>query len=409
MGDVIEEGDYVVLVKNFDSGNMKIIPATNGPVVHYGKLHFNPSPLIGAQFGQVFEIKGDTMEPVDNFEDFDIELSDIVAQRMSTINVKSQFSQEKIIKKKKKKAHANVVTVMKPTLLHINEMLFARDKIGGLRADVLGQIITLSNVQSGSKCVILDHNLGMITSAVLSRILPDGVCIQVVSDHESMNTTRKTVNMLNIKETECKDHLLAITIRDLHKVSKGIETFEQDNDILQNQCKEHLERLAYRSGASFKPASDDVKRTKLEPEMGEKLQKVLLKKAANREQRNRERILAKKYLRQSIDSLIIVVQNDHPIQILKMLFPFLAPSRQFVIFSDMIEPLVECQQHLKLNTLAISMQLSESWLRRYQVLPDRTRPEMNAMGYGGYILSGIKAYWGQPAIAADALMQDEST
>lgn len=409
MNDVIREGDYVVLVKNFDSGNKKIITATNGPLVHYGKLHFDPTPLVGAKFGQVFEIVGSTMKLVENFEDYDNELSDIVAQKMTTFNVKSQFSQEKIIKKKKRKGHANVVTLMKPTLLHINEMLFARDKIGGLRADILSQILTLSGVQDGSKCLVFDHNLGMITSAVMSRILPNGVCIQVQPDHEHIFTTRKTMNMLNIKESDCADQILAITLRDLHKVCESIETFEQDNDILQNRLREHLERLSHHDKEVGRD-SDNVKRSKLDPETVDKLRQTMLRKDSNREQRNRERLLAAQYLRQrSLDSLIIVVQNDHPLYILEKLYPFIAPSRQFVIFSDMTEPLIECQQYLKSNCLAISMQVSESWLRHYQVLPDRTRPEMNTTGYGGYLLSGTKAYFGKLESTRAEMMQAESS
>ena len=33
--------------------------------------------------------------------------------------------------------------------------------------------------------------------------------------------------------------------------------------------------------------------------------------------------------------------------------------------------------------------LTETWLRNYQVLPDRTHPEVLMSGGGGYILSGI--------------------
>lgn len=39
---------------------------------------------------------------------------------------------------------------------------------------------------------------------------------------------------------------------------------------------------------------------------------------------------------------------------------------------------------------AVAMELQESWLREYQVLPGRTHPTMQTSGSGGYILSGIK-------------------
>lgn len=36
------------------------------------------------------------------------------------------------------------------------------------------------------------------------------------------------------------------------------------------------------------------------------------------------------------------------------------------------------------------MDLSENWLRDYQVLPQRTHPNMQMHGTSGYIFSGIK-------------------
>jgi len=36
--------------------------------------------------------------------------------------------------------------------------------------------------------------------------------------------------------------------------------------------------------------------------------------------------------------------------------------------------------------------ITESWLRRYQVLPGRMHPMMNASGSGGFILHAIKVY-----------------
>lgn len=400
MTDLINEGDHVVLMKSFDSGNMKIVQVQKERVVHYGKLHFDPSPLAGARYGNVFEIKEGKMTKVDNFEKYDSELSELMSSKMSTFNEKNQFSQEKILKKKKKKIYSNVVTAIKPNLLLVNEMLFAREKIGGLRADILAQVITLSNMQNGYKCLILDHNLGMITSAVMSRILPDGVCIQLLQDYEVIQTTRKTMNMLNIKEDNCIKNLCSITIRDMYKVYKSIDSFVYEGEILELRNRAHLDRLAQMQGdqkceVSKKPKFD----SECDPPnktiaSTEQLQQTLLKKEINRELRQRERVEAAIHLKdRSLDTIIIVVQNDHPLPVLKMMYHFLAHSRQFVIYSDTVGPLLDCHQYLKTNSLAVSLNISESMLRRYQVLPDRTRPEMNASGYGGYLLSGTKAFF----------------
>jgi tRNA (adenine-N(1)-)-methyltransferase non-catalytic subunit len=397
MAEAIKEGDYVVLVKVFDSGNMKIIPVIKDSTVYYGKLRFNPKALIDSTYGTIFEIKGDKMIKVENFEDYDNELTEVVSEKMSTFNEKSQFSQEKIVRKKKRKCHANIVTVIKPTLVLLNEMLFARDKIGGLRVDILAQILTLSNVQNGSKCLVLDHNLGLITSAVASRILPQGVCIHLLQDYEVLYTARKTMNMLNIREADWPENILSITIRDMYKIFKGVDRFEYEDGVLQARADEQLSRLAKRFESLSSEPCDATKRVKLDKTThnDDQVLKDIEKKDSNRINRHRERALAAKHLKErSLDSLILVVQNDHPLPLVKLLFPFLAPSRQFVIYSDITDSLIECQQYLKSNSLAVSLQLSQSWMRKYQVLPDRTRPEMNATGYGGFLLSGTKAHYG---------------
>lgn len=387
MDNKVNEGDHVVLMKSFDSGNMKIVDANKNNEIHYGKLHFNVDPLIGAEYGSVFRIEGRNMIRVENFEEYDNKLSEDVSGNLITFHEKTQFSKEKILKKKKKKSHSNVVTLMKTNLTLINEMLFARDKIIGLRADVLSQVITLANLQCGSKCLVLDHNLGMITSAIMSRIIPGGVCIQLLPDYEALQTTRKTMQMLNVCESSRDLGLKSITIRDLYKIIKGIDDFNYEGNILNQRNKIHLKRLDELRN------DRDTKKQKLDltDEDARQIQNNLLKKEVNRDLRQRERVDAAHHLKsRSIDSVIIVVQNDHPVKLLEMMLHFLSPSRQFVIYSDTVEPLLDCYQYLKKNSLAIGLSISDSWFRSYQVLPDRTRPEMNTTGYGGYLLNGTK-------------------
>lgn len=383
----------MVLMKSFDSANVKIIPIIKDTLIHYGKLHFDPTPLIGECFGSIFEIKDKSMTKVDDFEKFNNELSENVSSRLSSIKDKSAFSQEKIIKKKKQRNHSNIVTVMRPTVLLINEMFYSRDKIGGMRPDILAQLMTFSNIQNGSRCLIVDHNLGMVLSAVMSRILPDGICIQLVQGKEMIQTTRRTMNMLNIRESDHLDSLFAISIRDFYKVSKDVDSFVYENNILRAQRQEHLARLS-QLAHSKRDVEKDEKMIERESTT-EQLQQTLIKKDASREMHNKERIEASRHLKtRSLDSLILVAQYDHPLSLLKLTYPFLAPSKQFVIYSDTISPLLECHEYLKSNSLAVSLNLSESWLRKYQVLPDRTRPEMNISGYGGYLFSGTKALYG---------------
>ena len=90
----------------------------------------------------------------------------------------------------------------------------------------------------------------------------------------------------------------------------------------------------------------------------------------------------------NMDGLIIAAKQ-HPTNILLHLMKYLAPSRPFVVFSSYKEPLMDAYFAVKETGKAVFVTLTETWLRNYQVLPERTHPEVLMSGGGGYILSGI--------------------
>ena len=90
----------------------------------------------------------------------------------------------------------------------------------------------------------------------------------------------------------------------------------------------------------------------------------------------------------NMDGLIIAAKQ-HPTSILLHLIKYLAPSRPFVVFSSYKEPLMDAYFAVKETGKTVLVTLTETWLRNYQVLPDRTHPEVLMSGGGGYILAGI--------------------
>lgn len=58
--------------------------------------------------------------------------------------------------------------------------------------------------------------------------------------------------------------------------------------------------------------------------------------------------------------------------------------------------------HLRTEAAAVQLQLSETWMREYQVLPQRTHPLMTMSGTGGYLLTGykVRSIFGKGALAA---------
>lgn len=86
---------------------------------------------------------------------------------------------------------------------------------------------------------------------------------------------------------------------------------------------------------------------------------------------------------------LIVASRFHPTPLLLSLLDFVAPSRPFVVYCQYKEPLLECYTKLRERGGVINLRLSETWLRNYQVLPDRSHPKLLMSGGGGYLLSGF--------------------
>lgn len=55
-----------------------------------------------------------------------------------------------------------------------------------------------------------------------------------------------------------------------------------------------------------------------------------------------------------------------------------------------MKPLCDLFTQFREWNMAVNLKFSEAWFRSYQVLPQRTHPEVMMSGSGGYILSGIK-------------------
>uniref|UniRef100_A0A8D0GRJ5 tRNA (adenine(58)-N(1))-methyltransferase non-catalytic subunit TRM6 n=1 Tax=Sphenodon punctatus TaxID=8508 RepID=A0A8D0GRJ5_SPHPU len=86
---------------------------------------------------------------------------------------------------------------------------------------------------------------------------------------------------------------------------------------------------------------------------------------------------------------LIVASRFHPAPLLVSLLEFVAPSRPFVAYCQYKEPLLECYTKLREKGGVVNLKLSETWLRNYQVLPERSHPKLMMSGGGGYLLSGI--------------------
>uniref|UniRef100_A0A4W6E0G3 tRNA (adenine(58)-N(1))-methyltransferase non-catalytic subunit TRM6 n=1 Tax=Lates calcarifer TaxID=8187 RepID=A0A4W6E0G3_LATCA len=396
----IKEGDYVVLKRGDIYKAMQIQPRKK---VIFEKQWFFLDNAVGQLYSTTFEIvSGGNLQPqkhkdaesasdakeagtdnrniVDDGKSQKLTRDDIetlkeqglkgqeiiqqLVENSSTFRVKTEYAQDKYIKKKKKK-YESTVTILKPSCRILAMMYHGREpgKICHLRYDTLAQMLTLANIHAGSKVLVFETCAGLVLGAVMERMGGYGSVIQmypgggpVRAGVESFGFPAHFHDMLHEFPICHVNALLAGTLDTTAKDANAGRT------CLFYKKKKKKMFIAYSKLAQEKKVKLEEKRRKLAAA------------AALLEGRN-------------ADGLVIA-SRFHPCPVLMGLLKFLSPSRPFVVFSQYKEPLIECYTKLKEHGGAVNLRLTDTWLRHYQVLPNRTHPLLLMSGGGGYVLSG---------------------
>lgn len=176
----------------------------------------------------------------------------------------------------------------------------------------------------------------------------------------------------------------------------------KEEEKKEEETEEEKEKARKKAAEEKRKKEEDIKRKKAE----EKRKKEEAKRRKMDDFRKRKRkaedetrikneefeelkstVKALELLEEKMDGLIIASKH-HPTNIAMKLIDFLKPSRCFAVFSLYREPLTELYHKLRRRGGIVNMYFTEAWVRRFQIIPDRTHPEMNMDGTGGYILTG---------------------
>lgn len=390
--NIINEFDFIIL-KN-DVINRLVQVKKNKPL-YLGKRKVNVFPAVGHCFGSYFEIRPDgslkklgikdvekklnfkldseeitkdnrslfdtgesqklTTDDIEAYKKQGVSGHDmvkIIVENSSSFQEKTAFSKEKYLRKKQMK-YVNIVQVLKPNVRLLAEMYYSQGplKICNLRVDSLAQMLSFCNVMSGGKYIIIETVLGLLTAAVTERLGKNGCAVQMHLGPFSLCPTQQALRAINFQHMENDSVLYNIDLKTAMSLLQS------------NNCEDMI--------VDSLDTKDDLPKKRLRIEKEDHIQKV-------------KEILSPK----DMDSLLVAVKN-HPANILSVL-DFLAVSRPFAIFSMYLEPLVDCYVSLKSRGDIISLNITENWFRRYQVLEDRTHPAYNMSGNGGFLLTGIK-------------------
>lgn len=493
--DVIKAGSYVIVKKQKYSKVYKVSP--NG-VLMLGKDEINMQEIIGKRYWTTFEMipaKGSkraftlkAIQEAESWDDLKNTLSsgfdnrcitdDGTSQKLSKEEIlqlqesgksgkeiigtliensksflaKTEYSQEKYIKKKEKK-YLRYLVICKPTIVALHEVYFRLDhtRIGGLRMDALSQLLSYSDVQSDGLYMLYDsgsqglpaasmlHRIGANTTGVLINMHPGNIpqlaIVQAMNfpkeqtdRHITVNiysflrlhyqgesallndiSVTKTVSTPNTSQLESNEILNSSNnlkqeakVEDNAEISKVDRSIDGNtseivsNGVLDISNSKDIENKEIDINATVQ-STDSINECK-GSNNEEKVENIQNLKRKSEDPSETVPIKKPKWLMDTQYALdlvkgskargLVIVAKEHPLNIIKSLMPFLGASRPFVIFHVYREPLQETYVALKQTQNVVNLRLFSNFLRSYQVLPDRTHPDILTSDTGGYILTG---------------------
>jgi tRNA (adenine58-N1)-methyltransferase non-catalytic subunit len=346
---------------------------------------------------------------------------------------KTAFAQTKYVLRKQLK-HQPRCRLVRCHAATIIEALYWKDpkRIRNLRDDTVGQMLSYANVAAGRRVLVMESCLGLVLGAVAQRMGGYGMLFSLYEGQQpsyldllaKFNLSFAEMNA--IKWVHCGDVFSDAasssddppaapasdppTNNSVVTAMDGTEAASQeattpndetdlerlDRSVLKWPCELHAHTRQYLERQQAHAAQNGTDRPIVlsKSKAAHTIYSFLCKRAARfaRKLCRHTSLEARSWLQERpCDSLILATRYD-PTETLLQLFPYLAPSGPFVIYSEFIEPLTQCFRAIQENPklLSINLRLSDTWMREYQVLEGRTHPNMSMSQSGGFILTGIK-------------------
>ncbi|VDD75251.1 unnamed protein product [Mesocestoides corti] len=334
-----------------------------------------------------------------------------LVEKSATFELKTKYSQEKYLKKKKK-SYLFVFTVRPSNSRATAEMLSdsGRFKSTSLRYDSLVQLLTYANVHAGSTVLLTDSYGGLVSKAVMERLghrkfggrlinFFHGTSPPIVD----MRPAEEYSRVYKIQFTEVSSLLLTGSFLRSHQAENG-DGGTESLPPKQKCFLSAVDRVPSSDAAEPSPTElsktegpEPTRKQRKRPRNGEDMSgedKVRLFQQKMEHLDEARRVLCPTDEELSLDlenrpDCLIVATRFYPVEVTLLLLQFLPPGRPFVVHSHLLPPLVDLYNILKRRGSCIQLALNDTWLRPIQVLPNRSHPMMRMVsGGGGFILRG---------------------
>ncbi|EDW13377.1 tRNA (adenine(58)-N(1))-methyltransferase non-catalytic subunit TRM6 [Drosophila mojavensis] len=300
-----------------------------------------------------------------------------LVENSKTFHNRTEYSQDKYLLKKEKK-YFEFVQIRQPTIRLMADIFHRQDpdKIMGIRVDTLSQIISYSGISGFGNYLLYESGTNGLLPAAMLNSMGAGTEATLVHMHPGNVPQKQALLALKLpfeQQQRCISVNLYSVLREFYQGDKP-EATKSSGDEEKVEAVTETEVTAEEQSEGFEPSSKKVK-----------LESPNSNKAHQRWQVENKRAAA--LMNEKFDSLVMAAK-EHPSSILQALLPLVKPSRPVVIFGTCKELLQEIYMDLKTTGKVTNLHLTSNWMRTYQILPNRTHPEVNMSGNSGYLLTG---------------------
>uniref|UniRef100_A0A1B6KPM0 tRNA (adenine(58)-N(1))-methyltransferase non-catalytic subunit TRM6 n=1 Tax=Graphocephala atropunctata TaxID=36148 RepID=A0A1B6KPM0_9HEMI len=329
-------------------------------------------------------------------------------ENSKTFQIKTEYSQEKYIKKKEKK-YFEFISVIRPTIRLLADIFYSRElpKSIGIRLDTLSQLSTALNFQPDGCYLLVENGFnGIVAATLLDALSNEGRLIHITPGNQNQKQAVLAMNFLKVRMSQLTTVRLS-TLTELmeknastYQISGSSQGYNVDyGGSAKTEQYNESDKISSTSDMvnSSTGTSDDILEEDGTISACAEFRK---RKHSNLDSKSPELELKKprwaveaedaiEVLKKKVDGLIVACK-EFPVNIVNKLFKYMLPSRPFVIYSLYQEPLLVLYLQLKQRTDVVNLKITETWFRPYQILPERSHPAVNVSSSSGYLLSGIK-------------------
>lgn len=292
-------------------------------------------------------------------------------ENSKTFQLKTEYAQEKYLKKKAKK-YCDYLTIFKPTIRLVADILYKQQTIPktiALRFDTLAQILCRVNLDPCGKYLLYENgSQGLLQATLLNQLDDNGCLVHIFSSTAEQNAL-KAIKAMNFSESKMKQ-MLTVNLDEILNST--------NEDYISEPKVKDKEKLETKDEEDISDCLEDKKRKSDEAytQVKKKHRPITNTNDLNFFKSNK------------FDGLIVMCREE-PTEFVKTLLPYLSLSRPFIVYSTYREMLVTMYAEFKMRRDVVFLRLTDNFMRCHQVLPNRTHPDVTMDDGGGYLFSGL--------------------